>query len=61
MASNASDGSKPNADANGAIPAMSPEELAILKHRLATIDNAITGEELFARVKEEVKKRAAGR
>ena len=61
MASNASDGSKPNADANGAIPAMSPEELAILKHRLATIDNAVAPEEFFKLVKEEVKKRAAGR
>lgn len=36
-----------------------PEELAILKERLETVDDAISGEELFAQVKAEVKRRAA--
>ena len=42
-------------------PEITPEELAILKHRLATIDNAVSGEELLARVKEHFKKRAEER
>src|SRR5947208_2384355 len=58
------DSSKPNNrdDAPGAtVPPMSPEELAILKHRLATIDDAVTGEELLKLVKEEIKRRASRR
>ena len=61
MGNNNSEPNERNDGPNAIVPEMSPEEIAILKHRLATIDDAVTGEDFLKLVKEEVKRRAATR
>jgi hypothetical protein len=54
----------PKSGASGDHPpevVLPPEELAIIKERLKTVDNAVTAEELLAMLDDDLRRGAAGR